>query len=110
MPLFKSGNENDLNNYQPISLLPVFSKILEKVVKQQLVSCLENNIMCKEQFGFKPKMDTEHAVLNFCKNLEKGATSKHQVAVFVDIRKAFDTMDHYILLKKMEHIGTYKRY
>ena len=105
IPLFKSGDEKDLNNYRPISLLPVFSKVLEKVVKRQLVGYLENNILCKEQFGFRSKMETQHAILNFCKNLETGAVSKHQLAIFVDIRKAFDTVNHDILLAKMKNLG-----
>ena len=104
-PLFKSGDKKDINNYRPISLLPVFSKILEKAVKRQIVGFLENNILCKEQFGFRAKMETQHAVMNFCKNLEEGATSKHQTAIFVDIRKAFDTVNHNILLEKLKNIG-----
>ena len=87
IPLFKSGKENDINNYRPISLLPVFSKILEKSVKKQIMGYLENNILCPEQFGFRSRMETQHAIMNFCKNMEERADHKYQSAVFVDTRR-----------------------
>ena len=103
--LHKGGEKTDKNNYRPISLLSAFSKILEKVVHKQLYAFLENKIFCEEQFGFRNRRSTEQAIVNYMKNIEEGVENAYHASVFVDIRKAFDTVSHRILLAKMEHLG-----
>ena len=65
IPLFKSGAKNDIKNYRPISILPIFDKVIEKIVHQRLISCLTSfNILTPTQFGFQENKSTSHAVLN----------------------------------------------
>lgn len=96
-----------MSNYRPISVLPVVSKIFEKLIRLRLVEYLDNqNIICKHQFGFRSRCDTADAVLEFsdaCYNALD--TNEFLIAVFIDLSKAFDTVDHLILISKLEHIG-----
>lgn len=107
IPIYKQGSKNDINNYRPISLLSTFSKILEKVLKKQLMTYLEeNNLISKSQYGFRQNLSTADAIddiLNtITKSLDKGNKS---LAIFIDLQKAFDTIDHKILFKKLKKIG-----
>lgn len=106
-PIHKSGNKKCPENYRPISLLGVFSKVLEKIVNKQLIRYLESNeLLSAEQFGFRQGKSTEDAVLKLfnsvCENLDKG---RRVVGVFLDLAKAFDSVSIPILLKKLEHLG-----
>lgn len=107
IPLFKTGDKTSLNNYRPISLLSVFSKIFEKAMKGRITSFLEKNKFFSEcQFGFRSGLSTEGALLNFCSNIYNGFNGKNlTAALFVDITKAFDTVDHKILLDKLYKYG-----
>ena len=101
VPLFKKGDKENLKNYQPISILPVFSKVLERIIYNCLYEYFINN---ENQFGFQIKNSTEHAILQFTRdivqNLDKG---KFTLGAFIDLSKAFDTVGHQILLKKLKH-------
>jgi hypothetical protein len=103
VPIFKRGDPTQPNCYRPISLLSVFSKILEKVVKKQLLSFLnKNKFFSNNQFGFREGMSTEDALLSFMESVyEPINNSKKVSALFIDITKAFDTIDHEILLHKL---------
>ena len=108
IPVFKNkGSPHDVNNYRPISLLSNIDKIFEKLIKSRLVDFLdENKIIFKNQFGFRNKHSTTHALINLTEqirtNLDKGL---YTCGVFIDLQKAFDTVDHAILLSKLHHYG-----
>jgi hypothetical protein len=106
-PLFKRNDKLDPSNYRPISLLSIFSKILEKVIKVRLVSFLEKNIFfSKKQYGFRKKLNTNSALLHFMSEVYRGINEGKQCAgLFVDVMKAFDTVDHSILLDRLQEAG-----
>ena len=106
-PLYKKGPKHDVNNYRPISQLNIFSKIFEKIMKVFLVDYLNtNDIINKAQFGFQKGKSTQHALMRFSSmlynNLKDG---KSILSIFIDFSKAFDTVPHQILIKKLEHYG-----
>jgi len=108
--LFKSGNRSECNNYRPITVLPTVSKILERAVHQQFYSYLtESNILTPKQIGFHPKLSTEVALAHFTDSiLEKLNKGMLTGAVFLDLSKAFDTVNHDLLLAKLNRIGACK--
>lgn len=107
IPLFKKGNRLSTENYRPISLLPVISKIFEKAVKTRLVDFLnKHNYLSACQFGFRCNRGTEDALIALMNPLHEGLNNTNSVAaLFVDICKAFDMVDHQLLLYKLWHIG-----
>lgn len=107
VPIFKSDNKQLLNNYRPISLLPSVSKIMEKVVHNRLYSFLMKcGTFYPKQYGFRAKHSTSHAVTDFVSDVLNGFENKqYTLALFLDLSKAFDTIDHTILLKKLYFYG-----
>ena len=106
-PLFKAGDEQNPDNYRPISLLPVISKILEKFVYVKLVSHLEkHNVLYYRQFGFRKHHSTVDAFATLVgETLKNFSENNYCLTVFIDIRKAFDTVQHSIILSKLEKLG-----
>ena len=107
IPIHKANDEELACNYRPISLLSIFSKILEKCIYLRMNSFLcKYSILHPNQFGFRTGLSTEHAVSviynNYVENLEK---SKSTCSIFLDIKKAFDSVDHAILLCKLYRYG-----
>ena len=105
IPLFKKGDPTRLTNYRPISLLPSLSKIFETVIYQQLYAYFENsNLFFKGQYGFRKGHSTEMASLELVDRIlsfmDNGDTP---IGIFLDLSKAFDTLNHNILLHKLKH-------
>ena len=107
IPIFKKGDPSLFENYRPISLLPAISKVLEKKIALQLSSYFEKNkLLFDNQYGFRPKHSTEHAALELIDRItNKMDTNEIPLNIFLDLSKAFDTIDHSILLNKLKYYG-----
>ena len=107
IPIFKTGSKDSMDNYRPISLLPTFSKILEKIMYNRLSTYLENNnLLSPQQFGFRKAHSTVHPLSLFINQISDALNKKnHAIAIFCDLKKAFDTVDHSILIKKLFNMG-----
>ena len=103
-PVYKSGDRSKLGNYRPLSVPPYFSEILERIMYNRIYKyLLENKILYPKQFYFQFGHSTDHAIIQFVDQIfEASKNNLYTLGVFIDLSKAFDTVDYTVLLKKFE--------
>lgn len=106
-PILKSGSPSVLNNYRPISVLPLLSKIFEKCIATRLVNYMQKyDMISSKQFGFQKRKNTTDAVVDFVESIYKSLNEKkHVLGITIDLMKAFDMVNHEILLRKLFMYG-----
>ena len=107
IPIFKSDDETDPNNYTSISLLSNYNRIYEKIIYKRIIDFIEkNDLLYTSQYGFRKGHSTQHAILEIVNtiqtNMSQGLLS---CGIFIDVKKASDTVDDDILLSKLHHYG-----
>jgi hypothetical protein len=107
IPVFKKGDKENISNYRPISLLSSFSKVFERVLHNRLLSFIDAyGLLEDSQYGFVRKRSTSDALLNVVTFIQQQLNnSKMCIALLIDLRKAFDTVDHKILIHKLHNLG-----
>jgi hypothetical protein len=106
-PIYKKGCDTEVGNYRPVSLISGFSKIIEKVIKKRLVSFLNNDdIITNTQHGFWKGKSRSTATVDFLERVYKSLDEREiSIEIFLDLSKAFDLVNHDILLRKMTRMG-----
>ena len=106
-PIPKTGNKHIANNWRPISIIPLIWKLMEKLCNTLLTNHLDlHDLLCDEQYGFRPKRSTSTAIFNFFKNIIDEINKRKLVgAIYLDFSKAFDSINHNRLLDKLKDMG-----
>ena len=107
VPLPKCNNPSDPSELRPVSLLPILGKIIEKLIHGQMSMFFENSqFLSQYQHGFRKGFSTTSVTAKFLDEIAMGLDNgNYTIAVFLDIKKAFDTIDHRIIIEKLKHAG-----